>query len=135
MLEESASPGVKGLKPVIVALMGRASSASLTVQKGKRNENSHSRKRGSPYVLPGAPLPVRGAPKYFQSGIGPSTTRASSLRGVAFDADGRKESWLVEEIHMVVDRQMGDGPGALQAIHPGSQAADWEGDAIEVAPV
>ena len=76
-LESSASPGSKGLQPVISTCKGTDLSSRLTVANGKRVEKRAWRKRGRPKEAPAAPLPVPGEPKSFQPGTGPSRTRAT----------------------------------------------------------
>jgi len=91
-LELSASPGMKGLHPVMLTSSGISSSSRSTVANGKRAENVAFSKCGYPLApLPLPFPPVFALPNTFQSAIGPSRTFApfsSPLMAIAENMNG-----------------------------------------------
>ena len=75
-LELSASVGIKGLQPVILASKGISLSFKSIKAKGKRVWKTASSKRGRPYVLSPLPRPLWSGPNSFQVGTWPSNTFA-----------------------------------------------------------
>jgi len=51
---------------------------------------------------------------------------------ISSNAHGREHARLVEEIHPVPDRNMGDGSGSLQTDHSGPDAAEGKGNAVQM---
>ena len=129
-LEQSASPGSKGLQAVSSTSSGTWLSESRTAAKGKRAVKTASRNRGRPERRPARPVAAARRPEQFPTGHGALQHAGDLLR--ALDGDSRERARLVENLRAVAERDVRQCAAAFQADHARADAAQRKGHAIEM---
>ena len=130
-LELSASPGSKGLQPVISTSAAPAGRSASTVPNGKRVWKVASAKARQ--AVGGAAGAVAGAGRAEElpaPAPGPSSTRATWR--LPLTRDGGEDARLVEDLRPVAQRDVRERAGAFQADHARADAAHREGHLVQV---